>query len=816
MTLTLRPYQRESLDALYGYWETERGSPLIVLPTGAGKSLVIAKMVEELLAQFPDLRVAIVTHSKELIVQNYRELIGLWPAAPAGIYSASVGRRETHSRILFCGVQSVYNKVDLIGPRDLIIVDECFPAGTIISSPAGGIPIEKIKVGDVVYNAQEQGVVQAVSRRVTRKMIKMDLSDGSTIRCTENHPFFTEKGWIKAGKLAGGTRLFSHKNVRSLRSGVSPIFRIGRKTDARASVEEAALLLNLLLKESGECHVGPWREREDDQDASQNWSPADDQMGQRLRPHKASESSFELAWGGVGSRACGPNDDRERSRVSNLLQDRRSELGSENCDRIGRIIPFGSETGGGQEKGCSSSSVWVERVSVEELGCDEDVFNLQISGHPSYYAGGVLVHNCHLIPRDSGTMYGKFFSNMAEITADMRVCGLTATPYRMDSGLLAEGPGAMFDRIVYEANVGDLIEGEYLSPLISKASAAQIDLNGIGTRAGDFISSDMERAAMADGLVERAVAELVAYGQDRRAWLAFCSGVDHATAVRDAIRAHGITAETVHGAMKQGERNAVIERFRRGEIRCLTSVNVLSIGFNVPHVDLVALMRGTKSTGMYVQQVGRGFRRAPGKENALILDFASVIRMHGPVDAVSVLPKKKGAKGETEKVTVNDVRAKECPDCESLAALNARTCKVCGHEWQIEVKPSHEAEADATTGILSSEKVPPQSIPVLRWDWKRWKKEGSPDSVRITYVAGLNTYSEWVCPEHGGYAGQKAANWWSEHGGDMPPPKDADEAMERRGEATLPATITVRPAKHNPRYFDIVGRSFAAAQGRAA
>ncbi|SMC42746.1 DNA repair protein RadD [Fulvimarina manganoxydans] len=547
MTLTLRPYQRKSLDALYGYWETERGSPLIVLPTGAGKSLVIAKMVEELLAQFPDLRVAIVTHSKELIVQNYRELIGLWPAAPAGIYSASVGRRETHSRILFCGVQSVYNKVDLIGPRDLIIVDEA-----------------------------------------------------------------------------------------------------------------------------------------------------------------------------------------------------------------------------------------------------------------------------HLIPRDSSTMYGKFFANMAEITADMRVCGLTATPYRMDSGLLAEGPGAMFDRIVYEANVGDLIEGEYLSPLISKASAAQIDLNGIGTRAGDFISSDMERAAMADGLVERAVAELVAYGQDRRAWLAFCSGVDHATAVRDAIRAHGIAAETVHGAMKQGERNGVIERFRRGEIRCLTSVNVLSIGFNVPHVDLVALMRGTKSTGMYVQQVGRGFRRAPGKENALILDFASVIRMHGPVDAVSVLPKKKGAKGETEKVTVNDVRAKECPDCESLAALNARTCKVCGHEWQIEVKPSHEAEADATTGILSSEKVPPQSIPVLRWDWKRWKKEGSPDSVRITYVAGLNTYIEWVCPEHGGRAGEKAANWWSEHGGDMPPPRDADEALERRGEATLPATITVRPAKHNPRYFDIVGRSFAAAQGRAA
>ncbi|MCE7028457.1 DEAD/DEAH box helicase [Jiella avicenniae] len=535
----LRPYQRASLDALYSYWDCGGGNPLVVLPTGAGKSLVIAKLVEEVMEQF-DIRVAIVTHSKELIEQNFQELLRLWPSAPAGIYSASVGRRDSHAKILFCGIQSVWRKVDLIAPRQLVIVDEA-----------------------------------------------------------------------------------------------------------------------------------------------------------------------------------------------------------------------------------------------------------------------------HLIPRNSATMYGKFFERMRDITPDMRVCGLTATPYRLDSGRLDSGADAMFDKIVYEASVIDLIEGGYLSPLISKASAAQVDLSKVSVRGGEFLPASLEAASMAGDLVDRAVSELVAYGQGRKAWLAFCSGIGHANAVRDAIRARGVTAETVDGTMDKGQRESVIRRFRNGEIRCLTSVNVLSIGFNVPHVDLIALMRGTQSTGLYVQQVGRGFRRAHGKKNALILDFANVIRMHGPIDAVSVLPT--GSSSGEEKATVSDVRAKECPECESLVALNASRCPHCDHEWPREEKPKHEAEADGTAGILTTERVPPQMIPVVDWELKRWTKAGAPDSIRVDYLAGLQRYPEWVCPEHGGYAGHKASEWWAAHGGAAPFPKTADEALERAGELTAPATISVRP---DGKFFRIVGRTFD--QRRAA
>ena len=87
--LKLRPYQQAAIDAIYAYFEEYKGNPLLVLPTAAGKALVIAAFTEGVLRQWPDQRIVIVTHSRELIAQNHGEMIGLWPKAPAGIYSAA-------------------------------------------------------------------------------------------------------------------------------------------------------------------------------------------------------------------------------------------------------------------------------------------------------------------------------------------------------------------------------------------------------------------------------------------------------------------------------------------------------------------------------------------------------------------------------------------------------------------------------------------------------------------------------------------------------------------------------------------------------
>jgi DNA repair protein RadD len=220
----------------------------------------------------------------------------------------------------------------------------------------------------------------------------------------------------------------------------------------------------------------------------------------------------------------------------------------------------------------------------------------------------------------------------------------------------------------------------------------------VARRGGEFVAGALETAA--DKITAEAVKELVAYGAERSSWLAFCSGVRHAEHTRDIVRSYGISCEMVHGETPSGERDRIIRQFKAGQIRCLTNAQVLTTGFDAPQVDLIAMLRPTLSTSLYVQIVGRGTRIAPGKENCMVLDFAGNVRRHGPVDAVSVMPKS-GKNGDDEgKVGVDSVRAKECPDCQSLAALNASSCKVCGHEWPREDKPKHEAHAESQVGTL--------------------------------------------------------------------------------------------------------------------
>ena len=122
--ISLRPYQSAAIDAIYRYYEEYSGNCLITIPTAGGKSLVMATFVEGVLKAFPDQRILIVTHVRELIEQNFTELKKLWPQAPAGIYSAGLKKREIRAQILFAGIQSIHKKVYDVQQCDLVLIDE--------------------------------------------------------------------------------------------------------------------------------------------------------------------------------------------------------------------------------------------------------------------------------------------------------------------------------------------------------------------------------------------------------------------------------------------------------------------------------------------------------------------------------------------------------------------------------------------------------------------------------------------------------------------------------------------------------------------
>lgn len=537
MALVPRPFQEDCLTSLFAYWAANpEGNPLLVIPTGGGKSFILSLLMRRFHEAEPSTRIVQVTHVKELIDQNYKELIGFWPWAPAGIYSASLRRREAHAQILFAGIQTVHNKAKQIGHVDVLMVDEA-----------------------------------------------------------------------------------------------------------------------------------------------------------------------------------------------------------------------------------------------------------------------------HLIPPDAKTMYGRFIAALREINPRMLILGLTATPFRLDSGRLDEGDDRLFDAVAYEITIRDLIDLGFLVPLISKATASTISVKGVSRSGGEFNAKQLSIVVEDLEKTRAAVDEIIGYGADRRAWLCFCSGVQHAHDVAAEVRKRGFTCETVHGDLSSGERDRIIKDFKAGKYRCLTNANVLTTGFNDPRIDLVAMLRPTLSASLYIQMVGRGTRcigpdieasTRNGKVDCLVLDFAGNVRRHGPVDAVEV---KKPGKGD------GDAPVKECPTCHSLILAGLRVCPDCGHEFERNVDEKLTATA-AAVPIIS--KSTAQFVEVTERTFFRHEKPGGTPSVRVEYACGLIVHKEWICPEHTGFARDRFAKFWKDHGGALPIPATIDDTLDRVGELRETAEIRIRASG---RYWEVCGRKLALA-----
>jgi DNA repair protein RadD len=407
----------------------------------------------------------------------------------------------------------------------------------------------------------------------------------------------------------------------------------------------------------------------------------------------------------------------------------------------------------------------------------------------------VIVDEAHLIPKTDGTRYNKFLSGLRVCNPGVKVVGLTATPYRLDSGWLHEGDNAIFDGIAYDIPVADLMEQGFLAPVISKSGVKTIDLSNVGKRGGEYIESELAKAASDPELVTETVAEIVRYGAERRAWLVFACGVNHAELLRAEFETHGIAADVVTGADGMTDRADKIERFRRGESTCLINVNVLTTGFNVPHVDLVAMVRATESTGLYIQIVGRGTRTAPGKENCLVLDYGDNVMRHGFIDQIK--PK---IKGRTED---GEAPVKKCPECLTMNHAAVRLCVECGHEFP---PPQFNHGTKAYSGAMISTQVQAEWVTVEDVGYSRWRKEGKPDSIRVTYYCGLTKVSEWLCPDHGGYAAERYHKRMPALGASA---MTTEDAMLECDHWIKPSRIKVKP---NDKFYDIVQLDYAQPQ----
>lgn len=532
---TLRTYQREAIDALYSYFELKKGNPLVVIPTGGGKSHVIATFVYEVLSNWPGQRILILTHVRELIEQNHEKLLMHWPKAPCGVYSAGLGARDVMQPIIFAGIQSAFRRGPELGKFDLVLIDEA-----------------------------------------------------------------------------------------------------------------------------------------------------------------------------------------------------------------------------------------------------------------------------HLVPKKGEGMYRQLLEHMRKRNPFLKVIGFTATPYRLGSGRLDRGDGAIFTDIAYDVGVMRLVREGFLSPLVARQVGhdGEIDTAGVKKSGGEFAAWDLERAAMREGLVEDAVDEIVRLGAERRSWLLFGCGIDHARRIATALDARDVSNAVVVGDTPGPDRAAAIAAFKRGDTRALVSVGVLTTGFDAPQTDLIALLRPTQSAGLYVQMMGRGMRPAAGKTNCLVLDYGQNVRRHGPIDRIEPPEERKGT-GDPQASPV-----KTCPACQTIQHLSARVCELCGHEFPA---PSlqHDTEADFAQPLSGPNS--PQWRKVDAVSYRQHVRVGAASSLRVDYQIGMLRVSEWVCIEHDGFARQRAVSWWKLRSG-SPVPSKVNEALAVQAELRVPTHVQIL---RDGKYERVTGYRWAKADGEA-
>ena len=463
------------------------------------------------------------------------------------------------------------------------------------------------------------------------------------------------------------------------------------------------------------------------------------------------------------------------------------ELLEQAADKLRHIapdVPVGIYSAGLKRKDLGYAVTIAGIQSIYQRACDLGPVDL------------LIVDEAHLIPPDGEGMYRQFIADAKVVNPLARVIGLTATPFRMKSGPICE-PGNILNHVCFEVGVRELIVQGFLSPLRTKAGLQKVSTDDLHVRAGEFVASEVEDLMDKDALVESACAEIVEHTKDRSATLIFSSGIRHGQHIVEVLKSkHGVECGFVSGDTPAGVRSGILDRFRSGALKYLCNVNVLTTGFDAPHIDCVALVRPTMSPGLYYQMVGRGFRLHPGKADCLVLDFGGNVLRHGPVDAIRVCADDRG-EGETP--------AKECPQCHALIAAGYQTCPQCGHQFPEPNKQKHEAQA-STEGILSGQTTREEhrvSDTTYHVHMKR-NDPAAPLTMRVEYRVGFNSYfREWVCFDHTGYARTKAEAWWRARSVE-PVPSGTEEAVELARAGALAPALCITVEKKAGEQFERV------------
>jgi DNA repair protein RadD len=402
----------------------------------------------------------------------------------------------------------------------------------------------------------------------------------------------------------------------------------------------------------------------------------------------------------------------------------------------------------------------------------------------------LFIDECHLLNLNSTSMYMQLIAKLRANNPYLKVIGLTATPFRLGQGYVTDG-GLFTDIIVNLCRMEEfnrLVAEGYMCPLIPKRTATEIDTSGVGIQNGDYSLSQLAAALDVDSLTKAICTEICQWGADRRSWLIFCSGIEHADHVAEVLRWMGVPTASVHS--KSEHRDKHIEDYQAGKLRALTNNNVLTTGFDDPKTDLIAMCRPTLSPGLWVQMLGRGTRISPitGKIDCRVLDFARNTANLGPINDPRIPRKKLDGPG-------GDAPVKICDNCGTYNHASVRFCIQCGSEFHFQTKIVKTAD---TAELIRGDFPIFEEFDVDRVIYvNSVGKDSGKNYIRVCYYCDMRMFSEPLMLEHGGMPGKRSRDWWRQRY-HSEPPATCLEAMQFVNELRVPKRIRVWVNKKYP------------------
>lgn len=429
----------------------------------------------------------------------------------------------------------------------------------------------------------------------------------------------------------------------------------------------------------------------------------------------------------------------------------------------------------------------------------------------------IFIDEAHLISQEDSSMYLTFIAAMKLINPHVKIIGLTATPFRMGQGLITDG--GLFTDIVHDLtsmdNFNKLIADGYLAPLIPLRTRTELNVSEVSVQKGEFVASSLQKAVDKQEVTFEGLREVVDAGQNRHAWLLFASGIEHAEHIAEMLGTFGIDCAPVHSKRPSDYNDAAIKAFKAGELKSLVNYGKLTTGFDYPGIDLIAMFRPTLSVPLWVQMLGRGTRpvyadgfnleileerlaaiAASSKQNCLVMDFARNTPRLGPINDPQI-PKKKGEGG-------GEVPIKICDNCGAYNHTRVQFCCNCGNEFTFEIKIKAKA---GTEELIRTEKI---ELPIIEPFFvdrviysrhvkidKKTKVELSAPMLKVQYLCGLQTFTEYVMLQHTGLVLHKAKDWWRMRA-KSDPPATTDEALQKMSELRTPRKIYVHVNKKYP------------------